>query len=325
MITRLAILNKLADGVFHSGELLALELGISRAAVWKQVKKLGDMGLVIDSIRGKGYRLQHALDLLNIEQIEAGLPETTKARVSRMDLFAEVDSTNRYLMEQSGQSNGAHICLAEAQNNGRGRRGRAWVSPFASNVYMSIRWQYATGPMPLSGLSLALGVAVMRVLSGYTEEGVGLKWPNDIFANGKKLAGILVEFSGDVSGPCQVVVGLGLNVRMPAPSSKEIDQPWIDLYSLIGDKCPERNELVAKLITQMVEVLNQYPDNGFEPYHQEWDKWDVIRGLPVNINFPNHTKEGVVKGVNTDGALVLETVSGLEVLNSGEVSLRIKS
>lgn len=325
MKSRIAILNRLADGAFHSGQSLAVELGISRAAVWKQVKKLREMGIVIDSIRGKGYRLQHALDLLNIEQIETALPETTKARVAQMDLFAEIDSTNRYLMEQSSQSNGAHICLAEAQKNGRGRRGRAWVSPFAGNVYLSIRWQYATGPMSLSGLSLALGVAVMRVLSAYVEEGIGLKWPNDVFANGKKLAGILVEFSGDVSGPCQVVAGLGLNVRMPAPSSKEIDQPWIDLYSLIGDKSPGRNELVAKLITHITEVLHLYPENGFEAYHQEWDKWDIARGLPVHLCFPNLTKKGIVKGVSADGAIVLETVSGLEVFNSGEISLRIQS
>lgn len=319
------ILNKLADGAFHSGEVLAAELGVTRAAIWKQLKKIEAMGVAIDSIRGKGYRLQQALELLDAEQIMAALPESTRTDIGQMHLFADIDSTNRYLMDVCQQTSGAQVCLAESQSQGRGRRGRPWVSPYASNIYLSISWQYATGPMALSGLSLALGIAVMRVLSAYVAEDLGLKWPNDIYGQDKKLGGILVEFSGDVGGPCQIVAGLGLNVRMPEQSAMDIDQAWIDLHSLAGQQTPGRNRLVAELVTQMIAVLRDYPEQGFAPYLQEWHRWDIVRGRAVHLCFPTHNKQGIVKGVDLDGALMLETASGVETFNSGEISLKIQS
>lgn len=319
------ILNKLADGDFHSGEVLAAELGVTRAAIWKQLKKIESMGIAIDSVRGKGYRLQQALDLLDIERIRDFTPESTRVQIAQMHLFADIDSTHRYLMDACKQSSDVQVCLAESQSHGRGRRGRLWVSPFASNIYLSVSWHYTTGPMSLSGLSLALGIAVMRVLSAYVANNIGLKWPNDIYAEGKKLGGILVEFSGDVSGPCQIVAGLGLNVRMPKQWDKDIDQPWTDLHSLAGQKTPGRNRLAAELVTQMIAVLCDYPEHGFAHYHKEWDQWDFVRGKTVHLCFPTHKKQGIVKGVNPEGALLLETSSGTETFNSGEISLKIQS
>jgi len=319
------ILNKLADGHFHSGEVLAAEQGVTRAAIWKQLKKIESLGIAIDSVRGKGYRLQQTLDLLDIEKIRSSLPDNVLTEIEKIELFADIDSTNRYLMDACKTATGVQVCLAESQSHGRGRRGRPWVSPFASNIYLSISWQYTTGPMSLSGLSLALGIAVMRVLSAYVAGNIGLKWPNDIYANGKKLGGILVEFSGDVSGPCQIVAGLGLNVRMPKQWDKDIDQPWIDLHSLAGQQTPGRNRLTAELVKQMIAVLRDYPEHGFAQYQKEWHQWDFVRGKAVELCFPTHKKQGIVKGVNPEGALLLETASGIETFNSGEISLKIQS
>jgi BirA family biotin operon repressor/biotin-[acetyl-CoA-carboxylase] ligase len=321
----LQLLNKLADGAFHSGEVLAGELGVTRAAIWKQLKKIEAMGLAVDAIRGKGYRLQQPLDLLDIGKIMQQLPARIDTEIARIELFAGIDSTNRYLMNETQQQAGALICLAEAQSQGRGRRGRQWVSPFASNIYMSLKWQYADGPMLLSGLSLALGVAVMRVLSDYGCQDIGLKWPNDIFWRDRKLGGILVELAGDVSGPCDVVAGLGMNVRMPEDADRDIGQPWIDLQHILDTDMPSRNELVARLIEQLLDVLCLYPQQGFAFYQQEWHRWDIARGKTVCLSFPTGEKQGIVQGVDANGALLLDTGQGVETINSGEISLRVQS
>ncbi len=326
MSSCLRLLQKLADGAFHSGEVLASELGITRAAVWKQLKRVEAMGLAVDAVRGKGYRLQHPLDLLDIGEIMQRIPAHVDADIARIELFADIDSTNRYLMNESRPHEvGALICLAESQSNGRGRRGRTWVSPFASNVYLSIKWQYAGGPMSLSGLSLALGVAVMRVLSGYGCEDIGLKWPNDIYWRNRKLGGILVELAGDVSGPCDVVAGLGLNVSMPEHSDRDIDQPWIDLQHVLNTRTPSRNDLVARLIEQMLHVLHHYPEQGFTIYQQEWQRWDIVKGKSVCLSLPGSEKQGIVQGVDAEGALLLDTGHTVETINSGEISLRIQT
>ncbi len=325
MPSYLSLLTKLADGAFHSGELLARDLGVTRAAIWKQLKKIEAMGLTIDAVRGKGYRLQQPLDLLDIDHIKQLLPARLDAEIAGLELFADIDSTNRYLMQAPQQLTGAMICLAESQRQGRGRRGRQWISPFASNIYLSLKWHYSNGPMLLSGLSLALGVAVMRVLSGYGCEDIGLKWPNDIYWRDRKLGGILVELTGDVSGPCDVVAGLGLNVSMPKDADSDIEQPWTDLQQIMDAQIPSRNELAAQLIEQLLNVLRDFPDHGFAFYQQEWHRWDIARGKPVCLSSASVEKRGIVQGVNREGALLLDNGHDVETINSGEISLRIQS
>ena len=323
MTSTVALLNCLADGRFHSGETLAAQLGVTRAAIWKRLKKIEAMGLSVDAVRGRGYRLQQPLELLNTDMIRDGLPAHINDSLGGLDLFDTIDSTNRYLMKTDLKVAGAHICLAEMQLEGRGRRGRPWVSPFASNLYCSIKWHYDTAPATLSGLSLALGVGLMRVLSAASCEGVGLKWPNDIYCNDKKMAGILLELSGDVNGPCQVVAGVGVNVRMPS-AIEAIDQPWTDLYSILGERTPGRNRLVAGLISEWIEILSAYTEQGFEHYRQEWNSGDITNGRMVTLSAMDFEKQGIAQGVNEEGALLLETDKGIEVCHAGEVSLRIK-
>jgi len=319
------LLNSLADGQFHSGETLAANMGVTRAAIWKQLKKIEAMGLPIDAVRGKGYRLQQPLELLELKRIRQLLPESSHDRIGKFELFASIDSTNGYLMKEVALQQGAHICFAEMQKSGRGRRGRPWVSPFASNIYCSIKWQYDIDPISLSGLSLALGVGLMRVLAATGGENIGLKWPNDIYWNNKKMAGLLLELSGDVNGPCYVVAGVGVNVRMPARLDTDIDQPWTDLYSLLGPQTPGRNKLAADLIHAWLDILQCYPEQGFSHYQQEWNDWDIVKGRQVVLSTPGREVQGMAQGVNNEGALLLETEKGIESYHAGEISLRISS
>lgn len=323
MTSTMALLNCLADGRFHSGETLARQLGVTRAAIWKKLKKVEALGLAVDAVRGRGYRLQQPLELLDQNLIRERLPVHINDRLGKLDLFDTIDSTNRYLMKAGEQVAGAHVCLTEMQLDGRGRRGRPWVSPFASNLYCSIKWHYDSAPASLSGLSLALGVGLMRVLSTLACVGIGLKWPNDIYSHNKKMAGILLELSGDVNGPCQVVAGVGVNVRMPSDVDA-IDQPWTDLYSILGERTPGRNSLAAGLISEWIEILSTFTKQGFADYRTEWNNWDISKDRMVTLSGMNFEKQGIAQGVNEEGALLLQTDKGVEACHAGEISLRIK-
>ena len=214
---RQRLLAMLAEGSFYSGEQLAKKLKISRAGVWKLMNSLKALGVDIESVARQGYRLPRAVDLLDKEAIVTSLPAATRSHLERADVLLTVDSTNRFVADLSPPQAGYfQLCTTEVQNAGRGRRGRSWVAPFGSGVCMSLGWQFAEAPPTFSALSLAVGVAVVKAFRRLGIEGVGLKWPNDLVWQQRKLGGILIEMRGESAGPAQVVIGLGLNVRMPA-------------------------------------------------------------------------------------------------------------
>lgn len=312
-----ALVLRLADGAFHSGEDLGQLLGVSRTAVWKQLQKLHEYGLVVESVKGKGYRLPVALDLLDPERIAAGLSESARQQLDIMHLYC-TDSTNTQAVAASSQGIHGRVWLAEQQTAGRGRRGRAWVSPFAANLYLSMGWHFYGGAAALSGLSLAVGVACARALQSLGVDGLQLKWPNDLLVGGKKLGGILLEMTGDPAGECRVVVGVGLNVAMPRDTS--IDQPWIDLSALevrVG-----RSALAASVLSQMHSVLGTFATAGFGAFRQEWMQLDAFAGQRVSLSSSAQTHRGVARGVDESGALLLETDCGIQPMHGGELSLR---
>ena len=222
------ILNLLADGEFHSGTELSAALAVSRAAVWKYLHSLSELGLEINAVSGKGYRLEKALELLSAQQIKESLSLKTLSLLSKLEIHPQIQSTNTYLAECAKTVQSGRVCFAESQTAGRGRRGRQWVSPFGSNLYLSILWQFDNGFAAISGLSLAIGVAVVRALSEIGINEIGLKWPNDIYWQHKKLGGILIEVSGESSGECHAIIGLGLNLYLPEKETTGITQPWTD-------------------------------------------------------------------------------------------------
>lgn len=318
--TRKQILEILADGKFHSGTELANHLGISRSAIWKQLRALPELGLEYIAVTGKGYRLTRAIELLDEAKINSELIPEVKQWVSKLEVFDQIDSTNSFLMSGQVFDSGS-LCIAEHQTAGRGRRGREWVSPFGSNIYLSVLWHFSNGPSSISALSLAAGVAVVRALSQFNIEGIGLKWPNDIYWQGKKLGGVLVEVRGEADGPCTAVIGLGLNMFLPEAAAKTITQDWVDLQQVIQDAVVSRNHLVAVLINEFIGIITTYDTMEFNAYLDEWRSYDCLKGKMATLYIGDQKIQGEMKGIDDQGMLLLKDISGkITAYGSGEVS-----
>jgi len=316
-----ALLVLLRDGRFHSGEQLAKQLGCSRSLICTQVARLcDDYGLVIYAVKGKGYQLEKSIELLNAEWLEAQLIDE-KPSLHRLHVLKSIDSTNEYIQKLADfKRHSGQVCVAEMQTAGKGRRGRTWVSPFAQNIYLSLSWTFTLAPAQLSGLSLVIGIAVCRALESFGLKGIGLKWPNDVLVDNKKLAGILVEVFGEQEGPSHTVIGLGLNVSMSSDQSS-IDQPWVNLDALSTSPIP-RNKLVVSLVEQLVLAINAFEQRGMRYFMQAWEKRDIYYNKDVVISSVHRQLSGVYKGIDVSGAMLLETSDGLQRLFGGEVSLR---
>jgi BirA family biotin operon repressor/biotin-[acetyl-CoA-carboxylase] ligase len=264
--------------------------------------------------------------LLDIDKIRENLLPEAEELIEKIEIFPEMDSTNSYLNERIGSGlNSGCVCLAESQTQGKGRHGKSWVSPFASNIYLSLYWKFDLSPMALGGLSLAIGVAVARALSSYGVSGIGLKWPNDLLWNNRKLGGILLEVSGEMSGPCNVVIGIGLNINMNRESGKSIDQPWVDLSEILDQEVVSRNKIIGHILGQLVSVLDSYPEYGAKRFLEEWRRWDVVTGKKVRITLPGNEYSGTVLGIDDEGMLILDSGKEVRKFSSGEVSLRVNS
>lgn len=315
----------LADGALHSGQDIANNLGVSRTAVWKHLQKLEGAGIAIETVKGKGYRIDGGLDLLDAEVIQQQLSAQGRALLTRLEVLACVTSTNDQVLSQARQSASGYVCLAEQQTAGRGRRGRQWVSPFGKNIYLSAGWEYEGGAAVLEGLSLAVGVAIANAFSAAGIEGVELKWPNDVLWQGKKLAGVLLEMTGDASGRCYVVVGIGINVAMSEQEAREINQAWVDLRTIAHEHlgCEiGRNELVALLIEHLFDVLKSYAAKKFLAYQQAWEALNAFSDQQVVLTTSTENLCGKMIGVTETGALILEYAGEQKIFYGGEVSLR---
>ena len=311
------LLALLADGECHSGEALGGVLGVGRAAVWKMIQQLQAQSLAVESVRGQGYRIVGGLDLLSVEKITEALSPQAQAVLGQLLVVNSVDSTNTALA--TGNYLNGTVMLAEQQTAGRGRRGRTWVSPLAANVYLSVRWHFSAGIASLEGLSLAVGVVIADALAELGIADIQLKWPNDIWWQGQKLRGVLVEVAGDVQGDCYAVVGLGLNVTMPADVAPSIDQRWVDLAA--AGYCAGRNPLAGTLVSHLLVLLSQYQAQGFAAYRQPWLARNALAGLPVVVSGAQ-ALTGIVAGLSENGGLQLRTAQGLLVVAGGEVTVR---
>lgn len=322
MSTRQQLLTLLTDGRFHSGTELGVRLGISRAAVNKSIQGLVDRGLDIHSVNGKGYRWASPTRLLDQKAIQAGLDAAAGGHNLEVIVLEEVESTSSYLVNSlSGEPVMPSVCIAEHQTGGRGRRGRNWLANPYQNIELSISWRYESGPSRLSGLSIAVGIAILRVLGKRGIAGVQLKWPNDVLYADRKLAGILVDLRGEAEGPTSVVVGVGLNIRLHDDVARQLDQPWIDLATISDDEV-NRNELAVELVSELVGVFAGFSKNGLDPYMDEWRSWHAYENKPVKLLQADREITGTVCGIDRTGALQLNTGTEIISVHSGEVSLR---
>lgn len=315
------LVNVLADGEFHSGTSLGEALGISRTGVWKHLKKLEAEGLQLDSVKGKGYRVSGGRKLIQPHAVLAGLSKPAQSLIKKIDYTLATGSTNRDAFQaiQQGDQQGL-LVVAESQTAGRGRRGRSWVSPFASNLYFSLVWSFEGGAAALEGLSLAVGASIAKALASTGVRGVQLKWPNDVWLDGKKLAGVLLEMSGDASGFCQVVIGVGINVDMPEDEGIEIEQSWTSLQQHLDI---DRNQLLITLMEQLTQDLVLFSAQGFSAFKHQWLEYDACNGKAVSLSSFQGVTEGEAQGVDDSGALLLNVDGRVVPIHGGEVSLRL--
>lgn len=311
-----AVLRALSDGKFHSGEAMAQALGCSRTLIWQAVHTIQtEFNLPVFSVRGQGYRLAQAFDWLDVAQIRQGLA-TDCSEDWTIAVADQVDSTNSQLLART--SDGLHglVLAAEVQTAGRGRLGRRWQARVGDCLMFSLLWRFDRGLAELAGLSLAIGLALARVLRRLGAP-VALKWPNDVLLDGRKMAGILIELSGDALGPAAVVIGIGINLREP----QGVDQAVAGLQSC-GIQI-SRNRLLALLLNELHSVLTTFDQQGFAPFSQEWMSLAAHQDQPVQLRFSHgEPVEGVARGVAENGALLVDTAAGRQVFHVGEVSLR---
>jgi len=315
-----AVLKALSDGRFHSGEAIAQALGVSRTLVWQAVHAIeSEFGLTVYSVRGQGYKLADSLEWLDVGAIRDGLSDGA-ADTFALALADRIDSTNTHLMQRAAAGAPHGIVLgAEWQSAGRGRLGRRWQMKLGGGLAFSLLWRFDAGLAALSGLSLAVGVAIVRVLTSHGAP-VRLKWPNDVLFDGRKLAGILIELSGDALGPAAVVIGIGLNLASPG----EVGQPVAGLADAgvnVG-----RNQLLAELLNELHAVLSQFSRDGFGAFRDEWLGYSAHSDQPVTLRFSHgEPVDGIARGVDDKGALLVDTGAGTQVFHVGEVSLRARA
>ncbi|MFV4845759.1 bifunctional biotin--[acetyl-CoA-carboxylase] ligase/biotin operon repressor BirA [Edwardsiella tarda] len=310
----LKLIALLSDGDFHSGEHLGESLGMSRAGINKHIQTLRDWGIDVFTVPGKGYCLPTPMQLLNAEAITAQLPH------ARVTVLPVVDSTNQYLLDRISELQSGDACVAEYQQAGRGRRGRQWFSPFGANLYLSMYWKLEQGPAAAMGLSLVIGIVMAEVLRELGADGVKVKWPNDLYLNDRKLAGILVELTGKTGDAANIVIGAGINLMMRNPDANVVDQQWINLQE--AGATIDRNRLVACLLGRLRATLTEFELRGLAPFIARWRALDNFIDRPVRLLIGEQTIHGIARGIDAQGALLLERDGVVTPFIGGEISLR---
>ncbi|MFQ6403906.1 biotin--[acetyl-CoA-carboxylase] ligase [Methylophilus sp. 'Pure River'] len=319
------ILAVLADGKFHSGEALAQRFGVTRATVYNAIQSVEALGITVFSVRGRGYRLPKAVTLLDVDAIVQACGEY--ASWFHVQVLAQVDSTNRYLMQESARGIAHGTCVAaHIQTAGRGRRGRTWLSQLGGSLTFSLLWRFQCGAAGLSGLSLVVGLALVRALHSLGLAEIQLKWPNDLLVQHQgqwhKLGGILIELQGDMEGPSAAVIGIGLNLEIAAEMRQNIDQPVLGLNALSAQAL-DPNVLLGRCLSQLAIHLNHFAEQGFAYFQHEWTAVHAFHQQPVNLLLANgQTVPGQVLGVAEEGSLLVETAAGQQRFNAGEISVR---
>ena len=320
------ILRLLTDGKFHSGEDIAQQLKVSRATVWNALQAAEKLGVEIFSVRGRGYKLPQAVTLLDEQAVLNAIGE--HRAWFNLEIHDHLESTNSYMMKKlsSGQSH-ASCVAANLQSNGRGRRGRSWQAGLGASLTFSLLWRFQCGASALSGLSLAVGVALIRALHSFGIDQAQLKWPNDVLIvtnnqSPEKLAGILIELQGDMEGPSAAVIGVGINLNLPTKIRERIDQPATDIASVVTSNI-NPNELLGVILKNLADVLSHFEQQGFTSLREEWTKHHAYHQQPVKMLHPDGRETfGTVNGVADDGILLINTALGELRFSSGEISLR---
>lgn len=314
------LLHILKNGKFHSGTQLAQQLRVSRSCIWKGVDFLRKHALPIQAVQGKGYRWYEPMELLDKNLITSNLNETAKKAISVVDIVNLIPSTNDYLLQREHCLQHGAVCIAEGQSAGKGRMGRQWHSPFAANLYLSLYWRFGVSLQALSGLSLVVGIAVIDALkeSALLPQGVGIKWPNDIYYHNAKLGGILVETHRNQG----IVIGIGINISMP---TAEVDGREITDLRRIMHHVPSRNWVASQCLNFLVTALKQFEHSGLSSFSSQWLQYDLLNGKQVELTTLESPEIGTARGINERGELLIQFGKTLKAIRSGEIKLHFHS
>jgi BirA family biotin operon repressor/biotin-[acetyl-CoA-carboxylase] ligase len=320
------LLGILQDNQFHSGEFIGKQLRITRAAVWKLIQSLQELGFEIEGISRRGYRLVHPFSFLSLTTIKKKLRAETNNQFKLIELMDQIDSTNTYLLQRMYEySKTPRICLAEQQLHGRGRRDRHWHSPFGQNIYLSILWRMDSREY-FHTLPLVVCLSIIKTLEDFSiPTKPQLKWPNDIYVEGKKLGGVLIETHSEVNENTQAVIGIGLNVNMMNAPKKMINQPWISLLQIFN-KVLDRNVLVSRIIENCVTYLELFQRHGFNYFKNLWNQYDICSNQFLKIQCHDLTLEGLGQGVDQYGRLQISISKHKKMnISAGEIVSQIKN
>ena len=319
------VLSILSDGKFHSGEIMAKNFNVSRAAIWHAISGAEKLGVEVFSVRGRGYRLTQSLDLVEEKKVKQAIGEM--ANLFNVTVLDVVDSTNDYLKKAVVNGHPHASCVvSNIQTHGKGRRGREWQSALGENLTFSFLWRFTKGAAALSGLSLAVGIALIRSLKKLDIHQALLKWPNDILVEDdgiyKKLAGILIELQGDMDGQSAAIIGIGINLNLSKKQAEKIDQPAISINQCTSESI-DPNNLLAIIIKNLAEVLAIFEDSGFTSLKNEWLSYDAFQDKVINVTSGDgNSTKGRSQGVDDFGSLQVITDAGAKVYASGEISIR---
>lgn len=319
------VFAELSGADFRSGEALAEQLDVTRAAVWKAVERLRELGVPLEAQASRGYRLADGVNALTRAGIEADLPRATRAALDEFEIHWSLGSTNDRALELGPPpAHRARVVLTEQQTAGRGRRGRAWIAPPGGAVCLSIGWSFAEMPADLPALALVIGVCAQRALSLVGAHDVRLKWPNDLVTSRGKLGGILLELRAEAGGPAFVVVGIGINVVLSASDRAAIAAAGANAVALksLTPAPVTRDHVVSALLRECIDGLERFSRTGFAPFHNQFVALDALRGIDLNVQSGEGVVAGVGRGIDAHGQLLVETRQGVRAFASGEVSVR---
>lgn len=315
------LLKRLSDGRFHSGQGLAADFQVSRATIFNLLQTAEQHGVSVHAVRGKGYRLAAPLSWLDMDELRSLL--SASGHGYTLKKIETADSTNT-LLTQDALAGAPHrtVLYADYQLAGRGRRGRSWQSPLGGGLAFSVLWRFERGMDQLSGLSITVGMALARALAPRCPLPIKLKWPNDVLAGYRKLAGILVDVQGELSGPSFAVIGIGINQHLPASQRQEIDQAVVDLTEMGVNV--SRAELMHAILSELSRSMALFEQEGIRPILAEWPAWHAHQDRAVSLLTPDGQRHaGTASGLDEAGNLLLTLASGeMRKFSAGEVSLR---
>ena len=328
------LLSILADGNAYTKEYLLEASGDMSYYFQENIKKIIEIFHIKLTINGDTYQIHKPLSLLSYEKIRSALPEEINKKITDIHIFPRIDSTNIFANTITNvRQHTGEVVLAEHQTAGRGRGDRKWVSPFGRNIYFSLRWSFESTPQALPAYSLVVGLAVSKTLEEIGLKNIGIKWPNDVLINEKKISGILIENrvhvgdNTDINMPPTLTIGIGINVDMDIDQGITIDREWTDITKELEDFNIDRNSIISKLIFNIINMSIKFEKEGFDIFKNEFSKFDIAKDRSINISKKldnSSIVNGICRGINSEGGIIIETKEdGIQEFYGGEISLTI--